>query len=43
MALKLAQLQLQLNDKNKQLSKLENMVSSVESEKLSLEKRVFKI
>ena len=41
MALKLAQLQLQLNDRNKQLAKMEDKISLIESEKLDLEKRVF--
>ena len=40
MALKLAQLQIQLNEKNKQISKMESTIDTVESEKSNLERKV---
>ena len=40
MALKLAQLQIQLNEKNKQISKMESTIDAVESEKSNLERKV---
>lgn len=43
MALKLAQLQIQLNEKNKQLKKMEDVVSCVEADKNNLVKKVFHI